>query len=66
MNTYKKQNFPVKRIFILDEIALILAMITALAIRYRSQFFVAHTFFDGLYVKMTITVCIFHVIIFLI
>ncbi|SFU90158.1 WecB/TagA/CpsF family glycosyltransferase [Butyrivibrio sp. INlla21] len=66
MNTYKKQNFPVKRIFILDEIALILAMITALAIRYRGQFFVAHTFFDGLYVKMTITVCIFHVIIFLI
>lgn len=66
MNTYKKQNFPVKRIFIFDEIALVLAMITALALRYRERFWGAHQFFDGIYVMMTVTVCIFHVIIFLI
>ncbi len=66
MNTYKKRNYPIKRIFILDEIALILAMLTALVIRYRKNFFKFAEFYDGLYVMLIITVCMLHIIIFLI
>ena len=66
MNNYKKQRFPVKRIFILDEIALVLAIISALALRYKQRFWESADFYDGLYVKLTVTICVFHVIIFLI
>ena len=66
MNTYKKQHFPIKRIFILDEIANVLAMITAFSIRFRKQLLLALELQYGLYIMITVTLCIFYVIIFFI
>ena len=65
MNNYKKQRFPVKRIFILDEIALLLSLVSAFVIRYGENAVRWHDMFDGLYVSVAVFVCILQVIVFL-
>ena len=65
MNNYKKQRFPVKRIFILDEIALLLSLFSAFIIRYGENAVRWHDMFEGLYVSVVVFVCIFQVIVFL-
>lgn len=67
MNNYKKQSYPKKRIFILDELAIILAMATALVMRYGGE---AIHFYrlnkEGLYVYLIVIICILQMFIFLI
>jgi len=61
----KKVNYPVRRVFILDEFAIILALIVALTIRHPRLFFRWHEMFGTFYIAIGITLCLFHVIIFL-
>jgi len=65
MNNYKKQRFPVKRIFIIDETALLLALFLAFIIRYGENAVNWHNMFDGLYVSALVIICILQVIVFL-
>ena len=66
MNNYKKQRFPVKRIFILDEAALLLSWFSAFIIRYGEQAEKWYEMFDGLYVSVVVICCILQVIVFLV
>lgn len=65
MNNYKKQRFPVKRIFILDETALLLSWFSAFIIRYGELATKWYEMFDGLYVSVVVICCILQVIVFL-
>lgn len=61
----KKMNYPVRRVFILDELAIIISLLIALAIRHPGAFLRWHEIFGMLYISLGITLCLFHVIIFL-
>ena len=67
MNNYKKQNYPKKRILLLDELAIILSMAIALVMRYGGE---AIYFYrlnkEGLYVYLIVTICVLQVFVFLI
>ena len=66
MNNYKKQNYPKKRILILDEIALILAMATALILKYGEDAVNwYHLNKEGFYVYFIVTILIMQFFIFL-
>ena len=57
--------YPIKRIFFIDELAVILAFFTALLLRYRSEFGEWYEQFDGLYVEFFFVLCMLQVIVFL-
>ena len=58
--------YPYKRIFIIDELAVIAAFFLALLIRYRGDFFEWTELFDGLYVTYFFVLCMLEVIVFLV
>lgn len=62
---YKRTNYPRRRVFILDELAIIIALFAALFIRHPDKFLEWYGIYDGLYVSLMVTLCLFHVIVFL-
>jgi exopolysaccharide biosynthesis WecB/TagA/CpsF family protein len=66
MNGYRSIRFPRKRIFIIDELALVLAFFSAILIRYRSDARYWAGFFDGLYVSVLVVAVLMQAIIFLV
>ena len=60
-----RANYPIRRVFIIDEIAIAVSMAIALLVRYREKVLGWHTFFEGLYISIIITFCLFHIIIYL-
>ncbi|WP_242845846.1 WecB/TagA/CpsF family glycosyltransferase [Butyrivibrio sp. AE2005] len=65
MNNYKKQRFPVKRIFIIDELALIFTMATELVMKFGTTLMVWDNSYTILYFSVTVTACVIQVIVFL-
>ena len=61
----KKVHYPIRRVFILDELAIVLALLLSLLIRLPNYIMQWHSIVGGLYVSFAITLCLFHVIIFL-
>ena len=61
----KKINYPIRRVFILDELAIIIALAASLVLRHHDRFLDWRTFAGGLYISFGLTVCLFHVIVFL-
>ncbi|WP_242826480.1 WecB/TagA/CpsF family glycosyltransferase [Butyrivibrio sp. VCB2001] len=60
-----RTNYPIIRVFIIDEIAIIMAMAIALLVRYGRDAIHSHSYFNGIYVSVVITMCVFHVIVYL-
>lgn len=65
MNNGSKTVFPKKRVFIVDELALVLAFFSALIIRYRGDFHNWKQYYDGLYVSFLVVLFLLQIIIFL-
>ncbi|WP_022779805.1 WecB/TagA/CpsF family glycosyltransferase [Butyrivibrio sp. AE3009] len=65
MNNSSKVAYPKRRVFIIDELALILAFFTALVIRYRSNVVNWKQFYDGLYISFLVVLFLLQIIIFL-
>lgn len=61
----KNRSFPTKRIFIIDELSLIVAFFLALKIRYGNLFFTWKNIYDGLYVSFLFVIILLQVIIYL-
>ncbi len=61
----KKNRYPIRRVFILDEAAIFVALLMSLAVRFPTMFGMWHTIFDGFYVSFGLTLCIFNMIVFL-
>ena len=60
-----RSNYPIIRVFIIDEIAIVMAMAIALLIRYGRDVGHSYLYFNGVYVSVVVTMCIFHVIVYL-
>ena len=54
-----------KKLFVLDELALVLAFFTALLVRYTRMFTIWTTFYDGLYVSLLVFIVLVQAIIFM-
>ena len=54
MNSYKKQRFPVKRIFIIDELALVFTMATELIMKFGAAIMVWDNSYTILYFSITV------------
>lgn len=65
MSKGSKTVYPKKRVFIIDELALVLAFFTALLVRYRSNFHNWKQFYDGLYISFLVVLFLLQIIIFL-
>lgn len=65
MNKGSKIVFPKKRVFIIDELALVLAFFSALIIRYRDDVHNWKQYYDGLYVSFLVVLFLLQIIIFL-
>ena len=63
--TGRLRGFSKKRLFVLDELALVLAYFGALLIRYRRNFHTWSAIYDGLYVTLFIFVVLMQAIIFM-
>ncbi|WP_024867348.1 WecB/TagA/CpsF family glycosyltransferase [Butyrivibrio sp. FCS014] len=61
----RKNRYPIRRVFILDEIAIIGALLIALAIRFPNMLGRWHLISDGFYVTFCLTLCLFNVMVFL-
>ena len=57
--------YPIRRILILDELALVVAYFLALKIRYGKRFYMWSTTYDGLYIEFLIVLCLIQALIFL-
>lgn len=60
-----KVNYPVLRVFLLDELATLLALLAALLVRHTSAVLRLKEIFGNLYIVIAITLCLFHIIVFL-
>ena len=65
MSGYRSIRFPRKRVFIIDEIAFIMAFFLILLIRYRSRFFTWDDIYDGLYISVLFVAILLQAVIFL-
>ncbi len=65
MNVTMYKNYTKRRLFVLDELALVLAFFTALLIRYRHDFFAWSVFYDGLYVSVLVVAALVQALKFL-
>ena len=59
------RRFSKKKLFVLDELALVLAFFTALIVRYTRMFSIWTTFYDGLYVSLLVFIVLVQAIIFM-
>ncbi|WP_242826900.1 WecB/TagA/CpsF family glycosyltransferase [Butyrivibrio sp. MC2013] len=59
-----RKNYPVRRVFVIDEFSIIIAMCLAITIRYDGDLIQFHILHSGLYMYILLTLCIFHVIVF--
>lgn len=62
----EKKKYPIRRIFILDEISIVAAFFAALLMRYRHRFYTWSSIFDGLYVTLLVTFVVFQLMVFFI
>ena len=64
MNGTMYKNYTKRRLFVLDELALVLAFFTAILIRYRHDFFAWSAYYDGLYVSVLVVAVLIQALIF--
>ena len=64
MNGTMYKNYTKRRLFVLDEIALVLAFFTAILIRYRQNFLQWGTYYDGLYISVLVVAVLVQALIF--
>jgi exopolysaccharide biosynthesis WecB/TagA/CpsF family protein len=60
-----RANYPIIRVFIIDEVAIVMAMAIALLMRYGKNAVHSPSYFNGVYVSVVLTMCIFHVIVYM-
>ena len=60
-----KNSFPIRRVFLLDELAILLALAVALLIRHSRTIFRLVDVFGNLYIVLPVTLCLFHIMVFL-
>ena len=61
----RKYNYPIRRVFILDELAIAIALFIALVIRYSDKIVSLNQSLDGLYTELGVTICLSQVIVFI-
>ena len=61
-----REKYPIRRIFILDELSIVVAFFAALILRYKSNFLAWTKIFDGLYIALLVTFVVFQIMVFFI
>ncbi len=60
-----RDNYPIRRVFIIDEISIVIAMAIAPLLRMSNEIAAWYAKYGDLYLSVMMTLCLFHVIIYL-